>query len=429
MDENFNSEHGFNCKYAEHKEGTNRYIFKYPETFYSSMNDRRLYFGLRSIIVKPDPLFIDLSGLTFMNAVDGFHNTMNSQVVLIDKVNCVVKKPDMGGKILYQERMPLDISFTVNEGDKISDICYLINNRYNEALEKYEKIYQRQIKTREKTLLPKYQGKFTYDNIIINPDTLKATYDSDRTFTLQAADYYCFLIPYQYDELGTADTEEQLIQLLTKYKVNEFQDIDPEMQDITFSHGLPEVFSKDFEALLGLKFPPHWSLNRLLQSIAGLNHRYPMEFGQEMARQMGIEFIDLKRVVDNIAPKFKEISQNIYDASTLSLQYQYVHCLAFSGLRVKNVWSRKDILIRSSIAEMDEQNYLGYSTMNDSSGVCIYSTPKMYPIESHDHKFWVDLYDSLKESPIELPDKVVLIIEGILHQNAKPDFINYQKYE
>ena len=148
-----------------------------------------------------------------------------------------------------------------------------------------------------------------------------------------------------------------------------------------------------------------------------------------MARELGIEFIDLKKCVYNAQSEYIEVDKNIYNRLSISLKFQLVHCLAFSGLRIKNVWSRKDILIRSSIAEMDEQNYLGYSTMNDSSGVCIYSTPKMYPIESHDHKFWVDLYDSLRETPVELPDKVVLIIEGILHQNAKPDFINYQKYE
>ena len=294
MDENFNSEHGFNCKYAEHKVGTNRYIFKYPEIFYSSMNDRRLYFGLRSIIVKPEPLFIDFSGLTFVNAVDGLLSIVNSGSVEIDKVSCSVKRPDIGGKIMYIERMPLNISFTVNEGDKISDICQLINNKYNEALEEYERIYQRQIKMREYTLINKYRGKFTYDEIFINPNTLKATYDSDRTFTLKAADYYCFMIPYKFDGVETAETYEALSAIFKKYNVGKLSDI---TQETTTSQELPEVFSKDFEALLGLKFPPNWSLNRLLQSLAGLNKLYPIEFGQEMARELGIEFIDLKKCV------------------------------------------------------------------------------------------------------------------------------------
>ena len=92
---------------------------------------------------------------------------------------------------------------------------------------------------------------------------------------------------------------------------------------------------------------------------------------------------------------------------------------------VSNVWSRKDVLLRSSIAELDVRNYLGYSTMTTSSPVCIYAQPKMYPIESQSYKFWVDVYDSFNEEPVELPENVILIIEAALHINPKIQFNRY----
>ena len=36
MAESSVSEHGFNLKDAEHERGTNRYVFRYPETWYNS---------------------------------------------------------------------------------------------------------------------------------------------------------------------------------------------------------------------------------------------------------------------------------------------------------------------------------------------------------------------------------------------------------
>ena len=137
MDENFNSEHGFNCKYAEHKVGTNRYIFKYPETFYSSMNDRRLYFGLRSIIVKLEPLFLDFSKFTYVSLVAkyGYHlgdyyyelnNIYQDSGVKVEGTTnneyLLTVRPSAGGQILYPERMPLDIRFTISPEMKMTEV-------------------------------------------------------------------------------------------------------------------------------------------------------------------------------------------------------------------------------------------------------------------------------------------------------------------
>ena len=67
MEESSVSEHGFNLKDAEHERGTNRYVFPYPETWYNSQNFADLTVGLRSIILKPDPLQINLTGFQVVN--------------------------------------------------------------------------------------------------------------------------------------------------------------------------------------------------------------------------------------------------------------------------------------------------------------------------------------------------------------------------
>ena len=63
MSESSVSEHGFDLRDAEHQDWTNRYVFRYPETWASQMMDSSLTVGLRSIILKPDPVEISLSGL------------------------------------------------------------------------------------------------------------------------------------------------------------------------------------------------------------------------------------------------------------------------------------------------------------------------------------------------------------------------------
>ena len=63
--------------------------------------------------------------------------------------------------------------------------------------------------------------------------------------------------------------------------------------------------------------------------------------------------------------------------------------------------------------------------MTTSSPVCIYASPKMYPIENQSFKFWVDLYDSYNDDLVELPDNVVMIIEAALYIQPKPQFNRY----
>ena len=418
MDTNFNSEHGFNCKNAEHMPGTNRYIFKYPETWYSSMNDRRLYFGLRSIIVKPEQLFIDFSNLmiarihdaesgcclyktlTYYKTIEVGEDTTKQSIPL-----AIVRPMDVKGNYLFPDRAYFRTQMVISETETLSDFCQKFNNAYNTFIDNYDKIYEKQSDARRRELK---DPSFNYEMVRLLPDAVRAQYDENRNFTLLALGYRGYFLVEYFNEW------RERYQNLNPYPVLPNQ--------TTTDEFIVDAFSKDFEILLGLHFPEGLSLNKILSGLAGINRYYKIEMAEQDCEKYGVEFDGVAVLIHETGigyKRYKEGDPMYFNMLQKTSDVGYTYYVTFRSLTVKNVWSRNDILIRSSIAEMDEKNYLGYSTMNESSGVCIYSTPKMYAIESHDHKFWIDLYDSLQESPIELPEKVVLIIEAILYQNMK----------
>lgn len=74
-----------------------------------------------------------------------------------------------------------------------------------------------------------------------------------------------------------------------------------------------------------------------------------------------------------------------------------------------NVWSRENILIESSIVDLTNRQYIGYSNMN-------YIPIKLYPIKYSDNKFQCRFYDSNnRKTIIKLPNdnKDSLFIEAI----------------
>ena len=96
--------------------------------------------------------------------------------------------------------------------------------------------------------------------------------------------------------------------------------------------------------------------------------------------------------------------------------------LLFSSITFTNVWSRKDVLLTSSISEMDKRGYLGFSSNFSNSAQAIYPQPKMFDINNTDSKFWVDLYDSYTQKPIQMLGGNLLLIEGIVVQKPKRTF-------
>ena len=73
-----------------------------------------------------------------------------------------------------------------------------------------------------------------------------------------------------------------------------------------------------------------------------------------------------------------------------------------------NVWNRERVYITSSLVDLAENEYLGFSD-------CVYNPPKQYAITNGDTKFNIDLYDA-SFSPVELPKdkRDIIIIEAIL---------------
>lgn len=56
MEEVAATEHCFNINDAEHIKGTNRYVFDYPEIWYINQCIKDMSIGIRSIILKPEPI-------------------------------------------------------------------------------------------------------------------------------------------------------------------------------------------------------------------------------------------------------------------------------------------------------------------------------------------------------------------------------------
>ena len=94
----------------------------------------------------------------------------------------------------------------------------------------------------------------------------------------------------------------------------------------------------------------------------------------------------------------------------------------FKGIIVSNVWSRKDVLLRSSIAEMDKRGYIGFSSNYSNSSQAIYPQPKIYDVTNTNSKFWVELYDSYNQKAINMLDGNMLLIEAIVCQKPKRTF-------
>ena len=96
--------------------------------------------------------------------------------------------------------------------------------------------------------------------------------------------------------------------------------------------------------------------------------------------------------------------------------------LITNSITFSNVWSRKDVLLTSSISEMDKRGYLGFSSNFSNSAQAIYPQPKMFDINNTETKFWVDLYDSYTQKSIKMLGGNLLLIEAIVVQKPKRTF-------
>ena len=408
-DEPFTTENGFNLKDASHRKGTNRYVFSYPETWYSTMNERKLTFGLRSIILKPAPVDLNLSAFSLVRCPNGLslepylQETYNDQNKLIG----AYLQPDLNGILMFDDRYTLDIYYEIIEGKRLIDVCDTLNELADKDLIHYANIYRN-----KKELYEARCPDAQYSDFQIDPGAISFTFTRDRSFIMETNNRNLkFMVEYYRDD--------EKVNLLEETDLNAKDHVQTTEDEYYIVNG----FNEDFESLMSLHLPPEKSLNNILSGLAGINKNYTIEEAKKDCETYGITFEGVQTIKYNILPLYEPTDDpQVYDINKPVSKGQYSYNILFSRLIVKNVWSRKDILLRSSIAELDRNYYFGYSTMTNSSPVCIYATPKMYLIKDQTFTFWVDLYDSFNEDPVELPENVVMIIEAALVLSPKPIF-------
>ena len=145
MAESSVSEHGFNLKDAEHERGTNRYVFPYPETWYNSQNFADLTVGLRSIILKPDPLQINLTGFQVVNIdKQPLDSVLHINYTSTGTVKDAHERPGINGVYLFADRMPIKVDMEVTEGITMKNICDKLNDEVNDCIKDYQDIYREQ---------------------------------------------------------------------------------------------------------------------------------------------------------------------------------------------------------------------------------------------------------------------------------------------
>ena len=410
MAESSVSEHGFNLKDAEHERGTNRYVFRYPETWYNSQAFADLTVGLRSIILKPDPLDVNLSALQIVKVANNesvapyLHINYDDKGTVVDAYG----RRLINGDIAFPDRMPIRVNVEINEGIKMGDICDNLTDECNEDIDYYSKQYDR-VKAEFDSNFATTEGK-SLETFKIFYGCVDFQYNRDRQFIMSTTnpENYKFMVVRKQTVVGTSSQIKTTPQEPTQLQSTE----------------TIECFGDDFEMLLSLRFDGQTSLNRILAGLAGIDKDYKIEQAKADCDKYGISFIGVQTLNYPIQPEYQYVDKK-YDITKPVNTNTYAQAIIFTGLVVNQVWSRKDLLIKSSIAELDVNNYLGYSTMTTSSPVCIYASPKMYPIESQSFKFWVDLYDSYNDDLVELPDNVVMIIEAALYLKPKIPFNRY----
>jgi hypothetical protein len=77
------------------------------------------------------------------------------------------------------------------------------------------------------------------------------------------------------------------------------------------------------------------------------------------------------------------------------------------GFKFKNTPKKGDLLIKSSIPDQTNGQYLGYTNEK-------FEPIKYYQIHNSDSKFWIDLYEGITQIPVELCPNDRIIIEAVV---------------
>lgn len=350
MSEIVTTEHCFNFHDAEHKDKTNRYVFNYPEIWYVNQTIKDMALGIRSIILKPEPIYVQLQDIFAIGTNTEVETTLKEMEV----------RPVINQEVILSNRLPIRIQQHIDE--KIDMLTFV-----NMANENFERDYSEF----KDIIYNYYEDKSLLD---VSKNSINWLYDKEGNLTLRAANNNMLAVRiYDGGNCGT--------------------------------------FNEGFHKLVGLDYNNiTTNLNTIMGSL--MSAFYEGEVGM---------------IIETITERGIIISNDI------TLEYDYIYevtsgqppryyLLKFSSITFKNVWSRKDVLLTSSISEMDKRGYLGFSSNYSNSAQAIYPQPKMFDINNTESKFWVDLFDSYTQKSIQLLGGNLLLIEAVVVQKPKRTF-------
>ena len=370
MTEIVTTEHCFNFHDAKHKDGTNRYVFNYPEIWYTNQTIKDMALGVRSIILKPEPINVSFNNVFVVGNNQDVTKTLHDMKTL----------PIINSQTVLPNRMNVDIRCNVDEKMDILTFVNWANNKYIEDYGHFKDIVM---------------NVFVNGGILdISRYSLHWEYDKNGNFGIYANQYSKIAVAIPY-----------ISEAQTSFACN--------------------AFNEGFHRLVGLDYTKEdkclnvyianmaYFLAQINLGVAATvpNAQEKLDACLQDAKNNGIDFGEVELVGDPI------LTQKV--GSTITPLYWYVQ---FDSITFSNVWSRKDVLLTSSVAEMDKRGYLGFSSNYSNSAQAIYPQPKMFDINNTESKFWVDLYDSYTQKSIQMLDGNLLLIEAIVVQKPKRTF-------
>ena len=129
MSEIETSEHCFNLADAEHVEGTSRFIFSYPEIWYTNQTIKDMSLGIRSIILKPEPVFVNFQDLYVKGDNTSLEEEIAKSVPVINNQKVLANHMLIDMRKNVDERVDI-LSFVnwaneklINDLDHHMDVC------------------------------------------------------------------------------------------------------------------------------------------------------------------------------------------------------------------------------------------------------------------------------------------------------------------
>ena len=483
------SEHCFDFKDSTHKTGTNKYEFRYPQSWYLMNAMCDLSVGIRNIILKPGPIDISLNDFWLVGFSNNTYNA-DEKTWIATEIEQPATYVSISGVPLKPERIPMMEGMSVDEKIDMIDFCEKLNNQYKEDYTIFEKqcidAYQayKYMGITNKSARFYYDGGFgmstnnlnqyfmyqlagdlSTDNLMDLPVGL---FD-DKFHILMGLDYKnpdqnlnraLKVLAYKHT-FGDGGYVNELLKwnrqgihfgkviLNPEYKsgtqvvknTNESSTRPITSDDKNWPSSGETTVNIDF-GYKTIKYSKDGSWKQRItttyteQETDDYKHTLYVELTEiNVGTEIACNTVTIEKYIMTVSGEDDDIQGKDYLGNYKYTSSSGVYavndptddgkiCLIFNSLYIDNVWSRKGILVTSSIADFDERNYLGYSSFVSNNTNATYANPKMYPITNQSFTFWIELWDSYTEQKLELPPNSNVLIEACLYQKDKRTFNN-----